>query len=87
MYELDPLALGKNLDSVRKDITTSQYLRGLKAVSFLKKGACTSLPAKSAYIYGSLVTDSVATWIKKALYAVRLIIPHLTDFALTDGWL
>ena len=83
-------ALSNNLESVKEKSTTSQYLRGLKAVSYLRKGAlafqkislpaCTVPNAKASYTYGSLVTDSVATWIKKGFVCGPFYSPPYSKF-------
>ena len=77
MYELNLDALSNNLESVKEKSTTSQYLRGLKAVSYLRKGALAfqkiSLPACP-------VTDSVATWIKKGFVCGPFYSPPYSKF-------
>ena len=90
VYELNPDALSNNLESVKEKSTTSQYLRGLKAVSYLRKGApafqkislpaCTVPNSKASYTYGSLVTDSVATWIKKGFVCGPFYSPPYSKF-------
>ena len=59
----------------KKFLTTAEFRRGLEAIHFLKKGApsyqsvdhppCNVKNAESAYVHGNLVTDTIATWIKK----------------------
>ena len=75
MANLNHCVLSDRLYKAKKFLTTAEFKRGLKAIHFLKKGApsyqsvelppCLVKNAESAYLYGNLVTDTIATWLKK----------------------
>ena len=88
--QLNFCALSNNLYKAKKFLTTAEFRRGLKAIKFLKKGApsyqlndlppCIVKNASSAFKYGDLITDSIATWIKKGYVSGPFDGPPLPKF-------
>ena len=82
--------LEKKLDQAKDSLTSSQYLRGLKAISYLKNGApsfqktilppCVVKNTPSSIKNGILVTDSIASWIKKKFVCGPFDYPPLPKF-------
>ena len=88
--ELNIDVLKRKLEEVRHKLTNAQYRRGIKAVKFLEFGApsyqksnlppCRVKNATSAVKNSSLVTDSVATWVKKGFVRGPFDYPPLPRF-------
>ena len=72
---IDVCKLQEKVDSVKSKMTSAQKLRACECIKSLIEGAdsCqkSSLPpcfcqnAKSTYIYGEEVTDTIASWVKQ----------------------
>ena len=83
-------AFEKKIEEVRCKMTASEARRASKIVKDLKRGAESyqkgPLPpirtenAKSAYEHGELLTDTIATWIKKGFVAGPFKVPPTPGF-------
>ena len=84
-------AFAEEVNSVRAEMTITEKKRADKALSDLTNGAeayqMTALPpmnsvnAKSAIENGELLTDTIATWVKKGFVAGPLTAPPCPAFA------
>ena len=87
---INTAVLRKKLEEVRHRLTNAQYRRGLKAVKFVDFGApsyqksdlppCHVKNVQSAKKNSTLVTDSIATWVKKGFVRGPFDYPPLPRF-------
>ena len=91
-------ALEKQVFKTSRKLTKAQIKRASRCVHNLKVGAssCQKSPplpavyaknAKSAFLYGEEVTDSIATFVKKVLYPDHSNLPLYQNLGLTLSWL
>ena len=81
---------GKRIDGVRNKMTCTEIRRADRALSDLTIGACScqlselppicSVNAKSAFENGALLTDTIATWVKKGFVAGPFETPPMAGF-------
>ena len=80
----------KQIDKVKDKMTGTEFCRAQKAVRDLKEGAgayqkselppMNSYNARSAYDNGALLTDTIATWVKKGFVAGPFETPPKAGF-------
>ena len=87
---VDTEALKKRVEGVRDKMTSSEVRRADKVIRDLKDGAgayqmselppLSSYNARSAYENGVLLTDTIATWVKKGFVAGPFDVPPMAGF-------
>ena len=87
---VDIEALKKRVEDVRDKMTSSEVRRADKVIRDLENGAgayqmselppLSSYNARSAYENGALLTDTIATWVKKGFVAGPFDVPPMAGF-------